>query len=299
MPENGIDTTEEILKRLLVNIEAFKRIEKDNERLQTLLLKNEARNRTEYSKKIIQDAVESKKREVTTKNLAKEAIEKFRKANDFLGKELFLERKKNSYLSKKYLELSTIAKRLHYDNKIMKSFLTKNSIEKNRANQRMLDITKKLEEKHELVKISYKGLMKEHELTKLDMEKKLLLEQKKNEFLEKKYIGLVNAYEASKNEYNRARKMNEALIQKLGIMQKKSLANEKVLSARTEMIKVFFENKLKELAKSQIDKEIDYKARIESMSRDLVKYYNELKSSKQKYFIREKEIKEKIKLIFD
>jgi hypothetical protein len=299
MPESGIDTTEEILKRLLVNIDAFKRIEKDNQRLQTVLLKNEAIKRTDYSKKIIQEAVEAKKREVTTKSLAKEAIEKFRKANDILGKELVVERKRNSYLSKKYLELSTIAKRLHYDNKIMKAFLTKNNFEKNRMNQKMFEVTKKLEEKHELVKISYKGLMKEHELTKLDMGKKLLLEEKKNEFLEKKYTGLVNAYDISKNDYNRARKINEALVQKLSIMQKKSLANENVLAARTEMIKIFFENKLKDMAKGQIDKEIDYKSRIESMSRDLVKYYNELKSSKQKYFIREKEIKEKIKDIFN
>ena len=82
-------------------------------------------------------------------------------------------------------------------------------------------------------------------------------------------------------------------------MQKKSIANENVLSARTEMIKAFFTNRLKEMAKLQINKEIDYRARIESLSRDLTKYYEELKSSKQKYFSREKIIKEKIKEIFD
>jgi hypothetical protein len=299
MPESGFDNREGILKRLLSNIEAFKRIEKENRALQAALLKKEAYKRDDSSRRLLQEAVNAGKREAQTKKLAKDAIDRLMKANEFLGKELALERKRNAFLSKKYLELSTMAKQLNYDNKLMKAFLMKTNSQKEKVSQRLANITEKLEEKHALVKISYKNLLREHELTKLDTEKNILIEKKKNEFLEKKYTGLVEAFERAKNDYSRTRKMNEALIQKLKILQEKSLANEKVLSARTEMIKVFFENKLKEMAKLQINKEIDYRARIESLSRDMVKYYNELKSSKQKYFTREKEIKEKIKEIFD
>jgi hypothetical protein len=221
------------------------------------------------------------------------------KANDMLGKEIAIERKRNAFLSKKYLELSTMAKQLNYDNKLMKAFLMKTNSQKESVSQRLANVTEKLEEKHALVKISYKNLLREHELAKLENEKKNLIEKRKNEFIEKKYTGLVEAFDRAKNDYTRTRKLNEALVQKLKLMQEKSLANENVLSARTEMIKTFFENRLKEMAKLQINKEIDYKARIESLARDLTKYYNELKSSKQKYFTREKEIKEKIKEIFD
>ncbi len=299
MPEGMLDNTEEILKRLLINIEAFKRLERNNQKLQQILLSEEAAKKADYRIRVEQAVAEAGKKESETKKVAKEAIDKFRKANEFLVRELETVQRKNSFLSKKYIELSNLAKKLNYDNKLMKSVLMKNNSEKNTMNEKVLFFTKKLEEKHELSKLSYKNLVKEHELSRLELERKFSVEKKRADFHDNREKALIDAFDKAKNDYNRSRKINEALLPKILMLQKESLANEKVLNARTELIKNFFEKKLKELAKTHIDKEIDYKTRIESMSKDLAKYYEELKNSKQKYFMREKEIREKIKKIFD
>jgi flagellar biosynthesis regulator FlbT len=72
-----------------------------------------------------------------------------------------------------------------------------------------------------------------------------------------------------------------------------------LLEKRTQLIKQEFEKKLKQIVKQQLDKEIEYKSKIDSLGQDLKRYYEGLKKSKEKYYLREKELKEKLKEILN
>jgi hypothetical protein len=187
-------------------------------------------------------------------------------------------------------------KKIEEDSIRLRNILLKNQVllKKDFA-QKLMNISAETKQKERLAKIAHKSLLKETEEMKLELNKQLTIEKQKNTFLQEKLAKTVQAFKKLDDDYKKIQRLNQKSIERLIFLEKKSLANQEVLEAKTEMMTLAFEKKMGELAKQHLDKEIDYKSRIDSLNKDLAKYYAELKKSKQKYYMREKELKEKLK----
>lgn len=292
-----LNNTEEILKRLLINIEAFKKIEFDNLRLRDSLLKNQSDLKSGFKKKLDAMSFAMKEKDMLTDKVKQNILSEYKSYSEKLTKAVLDERAKYNFAKKKYAELYLIAKKLAEDNKKIKLvLLTKEDVLK-RLNTEKEHFAKSAREKDAALGFNFRKLVKSHELTKMKLGQKLIIEQKKNIFLKNKYLSVTEALAKIDSDYRNLQKINEKLIKKLSYLEKESLANQDILKAKTESLKRLFTEKLKEIAKLQLNKEIDYKTRIESLNKDLAKYYDELKESKLKYYVREKKLKEKLKEI--
>jgi hypothetical protein len=295
----SLDSTENVLKRLLLNIEAFKKIENENTKLRDIILKNQSILKQDYKKKLDTVTYALKEKDALTGSIKKDLFQKYKRYADLLTRQTLNEREKNNLLKKKYMELILVAKKISDDNKNLRLIILHNQdILKNEFEKRLKHLDEELKGKQLVETVSHKALIKEHEDAKLELKRLLFIEKKRKDILEKKNKDILLAMGKAFDEAKRLQSLNRKLIQRLAFLEKKSLANEQVLYAETELIKKAFENKLKEVIKLQLSKEIDYKAKIDSLSKDLAKYYEELKTSKVKYYNREKDIKEKIKAIF-
>jgi len=294
---SNLQKTENILKRLLINIEAFKQIESDNIQLRDMLLKNQNQLKQEYKKKLEALAYLIKEKESGKDNAKENAIKQYKTFAEKLVRKMLIESERSLLVQKKYAELYLLSKKLNEDNKRLKElFLRHKEILKSEVDNKIKTSVSNLKS---LVEAKHKGLLKEHEEMKIELDKKVVIEKKRNEFLTKKYASLLMGFGKLEKDYAKIEALNHKLIQRLAFLEKKSMANESVVIARTEIMKGFFDKKLREMAKMQIDKEIDYKTKIDSLSKDLAKYYTELKKSKQRYYFREKELKEKLKEILN
>jgi hypothetical protein len=288
--------TEEILKRLLINIEAFKKIENENIRLRKTLLENQNILKGAYKQKLEELSYAVKEKDSLKQKIKAELLSKYRSYLEKLTKETITAKEENNLLRKKYKELFILSKKTAEDNKVLKTVLQQNrELFKMEFERKLRQLTKEVKDKQLLAEASHKSLIKEHEETKIELSKKHVLEKEKNAFLVKKYDQVASLLEAREKEFKKMQLLNQKLIQRLAFLEKKSLANEEVLEARTSLISSAFEKKLKEVIKIQVDKEVDYKAKIESLTKDLAKYYNALKDSKSRYYKRERELKEKLK----
>ena len=92
--------------------------------------------------------------------------------------------------------------------------------------------------------------------------------------------------------------INKKLILKIDHINHTSIGNKRILDLKLNSMRKELENKLRDITKQHIDKEIESKATIESLKKDLSRYYSELKILKEKYYKRELELKEKIKQLF-
>jgi len=197
---------------------------------------------------------------------------------------------------KKLLVNIEALKSIQNDNVHLRNILLQNQhLLREDFEKKIQKIANDLRSKQELAQLSHKSILKEYEENKLELKKKLILEVRRNELLVKRYKTVAIKYMKTDEEKRKLDRINRKILQRLIYLEKKSLANEDVLKARTEIIKEAFEKKTMEIAKQNLDKEIGYKARINSLLKDLSKYYNELNITKHNYYKREKELKERLK----
>ncbi len=293
-------STENILKRLLINIEAFKRIEQENSLIKKELIQNQFVLKREYKRKLDElNYVIKEKNNIETK-VKTELLIKYKKYLENLSREIIKQKQENNVFRKKYKELFDISRKTSDDNKKLRLILLHNKdLIKLEFQRKLKQIMKEHSDNKTLSAAKHKMLLKEYENRKLDMTEKLESEKQKNEFLIQRYGKIKTLLEQREKEYKTLINLNKKIIQRLAFLEKNSLGNEQVLEARTQVIKQAFEDKLKEITKIQITKEVDYKAKISSLMEDLAKYYDELKESKRKYYTREKELKEKLKEILN
>lgn len=296
--EGHLDNTEQVLKRLMINIQAFKKIEQENNKLKQMILENQTLIKQDFKKKLEEVVQSSKKKKDIVKKNQQVLIKQFKVFIEKLNRKIIREIEKNNLLRKKYYEVYQIAKKLYQDNtKIKITLLKNNGVLRKKFEDKFKEIRTSLVDKQKVSEGHHKTLLKKHEEIKLELNKKIVLEKSQNTMLEKKYKDLVKNSEKILEDNKKLQTMNKKMLHALSFFEKRSIANQKVLEDQAKLIQQGFENKLKKITKLQLNKEIEYKTKIGSLTNDLKKYYDELRKSKQKYYLREKELKEKLKEI--
>lgn len=294
-----LNNTEQILKRLLINIEAFKRIEIDNMRLRSSLLTNHSSLKSEFKNKLDMMSAALKEKEAAGKKIKESIQSQYKKFSETLTKVALEEKQKNDILRKRYSELYLVTKKLSNENKNLKAVLMHNEGFLKRLNEEKERFVSATKEKTSMLDLSHKKLLRTHEETKIKLSQKLQIETRKNEFLKSKYIAASEALSKLDSGYRQLQKFNEKIMTRLNYLEKLSLANQDVLRSKNESMRSAFTEKLKGMARLQLNREVEYKAKIESLSKDLANYYEDLKKSKLRYYEREKRLKEKLKEILD
>jgi len=314
----SIQQTEKALKSLLSNISHLRTLEEDNKKLKEILSKDRDVLNKRYKDKISLLVDTFKKKNLTSKIKYEKILEEFRKINFILHNSLIHEKKKRSDLIDNYKKLIHVTQKLYGDREDMKiknkelldklQFLKEKGIEKavyDRTKEleegfaeKLIQIEKKLENKKKILRHTKEKILKKHEETKFDMIKELELLKKKNAFLQNKHSELTEIFEKTVRKKRDVENINKKIISKVREMERNSISNEDQLEKAIEKFRTEFEEKLEELTKEQLDKEIEYKAKIDSLTRDLKRYHLELSEYKKKYYEREKKLKEKIKELF-
>ncbi len=284
----------------MINIQAFKKIEQENNKLKQMILENQKLIKQDFKKKLEEISQSSKEKEDVVKKNQQVLVKQFKVFIEKLNRKIIREIEKNNLLRKKYYEIYQISKKLYQDNtKIKITLLKNNDVLKKRFEGKFKEIKTSLVDKQKTTETRHKTLLKKHEEIKLELNKKIVLEKSRNVTLEKKYKELISASEKILQDNKKLQTMNKKMLSALSFFEKRSVANQKVLEDQAKLIQQGFENKLKKITKLQLSKEIEYKTKIGSLTNDLKKYYDELRKSKQKYYKREKELKEKLKEILD
>lgn len=281
-----------VLEKILSNVKSIKQIEKENIELK----KGFVENQQHINNKKIDDLIEIlNHKELKFREFHKNILEDYKKFKENTDKLIVSEKEKNNLILKKYKELILYVQKIKQENNYLKStslktkFLLKKDFEKR--------INKILDE-HEIYKNTHKNIVKEHEEFKLDLKKQREIEREKSEFLAKKNHELLSMNEEIEKKNNDLVEINKRLLLKINQLNHTSIGNKKILDSKIESMRKELEDKLRDLTKQHLDKEIEYRAIIGSLKKDLSRYYSELNILKEKYFKREKELKEKIKLIF-
>ncbi|MBN2367624.1 hypothetical protein JXC34_01295 [Candidatus Woesearchaeota archaeon] len=309
---SSLSRAEDILKELQSNIQDYKILEKDNLKLKSSLQRSRKLQK-EFEERMLALAYTFSEKHKESEDKYKKLLKKYIGLNVVLNKNLSKEKKKATSLAEDCQKLMAFSKKVYDDKKrveeLNKSILEKlsewkiktveeqirkrNLALKQEIEDRFRNISEKIKEKEKLYDSRQKSILKQHEEMKLDLNKKVLEEKERADLMAHRYDELSEVSKRVLEEKNRLEKMNRSIVKKIALAEKGSIANKEELDRRTEMIKREFEEKLKEIAKQQIEQEIEYRAKIESLTKDLKKYYEELKEYKGKYFEREKEIKEK------
>ncbi len=191
-------------------------------------------------------------------------------------------------------------KKIEENNLKLRKLLLKNQdLIKSDMYDKFNKLTKSVKEEKKKSQHKHKSLLREYEELKLELNKRLAKEKEKNIHLTTQYKKLLKGTKEIYENYEKMKLLNNRIMDKLTLLSKKSLANEDLLKQKTILIRKNFEDRLKKLGKLHLDKEIEYKTQVESLTEDLKRYYGELKESKKKYYEREKDIKEKFKEILN
>lgn len=293
---NKLMNTEAILKKLLINIEAFKKIEQENNELKKQLIANQNLLKFDYKRKFSELNKLLKEKEDIKEKVKTELLLKYRSYLEKITKEFLRLKQENVLLKKKYFDIYELVKKTNEENKKLRIVLINNrNLARIEFEKKLFKILKEHKDNKTLLEAKHKSILKEYETHKLELKEKYEIEKQKNISLYEKYEKLRTLFEKREAEFKKIILLNKKLLKRVEYLEKNSLGNENVLKARTELIKKAFEDKLKEVVKENLGKEIEYKAKINSLMEDLTKYYEELKQSKLKYYKREKEIKEKLK----
>jgi hypothetical protein len=297
---DSLQSTESVLKRLLINLNAFKKIEDENKKLKVVLLKNQELLKKNFKKKLEELNANLKAKEQLAAKVQNNILQQYKIFTDKLSRKLDREQTKNKFLVKKYNELFSTATRIDEENKKMKLVLKKHKeITDKQFQKKIKDLLNKFEENKKIDQYNHKSLLKQHEEVKLELSKQLKVEKTRTEVLDRKYKEMMLAFKNLHKNNLELQEMNKKILKKLFFLARKSVANENVLEKKNEIVKQNFENKLKDVIKQQLNKEIEYKAKIDALNSDLRKYYDELLKSKKRYYSREKELKEKLKEILN
>lgn len=287
---------EKILQDLLLNYEQIKILEEDNLKLKNILVENQNKVKTGFINKInilTELLIKNDQEYKNTKYKLKDNYNNFVK---HFNSKVIQEKEKNQILHTRNERLINLVKKLEYNNQ---ELLVKNTkiqyLLKKTFEKKIYSLSKDLR----FSKSSHKNILKEHQKYKIEYENELQLEKNKVGFLSKKHKELILMVEKTEEENKKIKDYNKKLISKIDYLHNNILSNNEKLESRFEIIKEKFEEKLKQNLKQNLDKEIEYKARVDSLNKDLGKYIHELKNIKEKYYTKEQVLKEKIKNILD
>ena len=282
IPENNI-----VLENILKNIENIKKLEQDNKKLKNLLLKNQDSMEGNLNNKIndLINILNKKEAEfLEYKNKIKQNHEKLIiNFNEYLNKE----KQKNKLLKTLLPEF----KKVKLENTLMLKkhaklkYILKKDFEKRIS---------KINDEYKINKVKHQSILKDFEKDKLNFNSLLEEQKQKNLILREKYIQLRNKAEEIEAENKKIKFVNKKLVDKINYLHENTLGNDKKLAQKSHELKNQFEIKLKNMAKQFLEKEIEYKTRIDSLNFSLKKYFTELKELKQKYYNREEELKNKL-----
>ncbi len=283
------NSNNKLLSQILNNVESIKNIEKENAELKKRLLEN----RDKINERKVEELIKVLNyKEKKYKEFHNNILEHYEKVKKNTNKTIKLEKHRYETLEKKYKELLIYANKIKQEKDYLKTtsiktkFLMKKNFEKK---------IKKILGEYELHKKTHKDIIREHEDFKINMKNQHMLQIKKSEFLAKKNSELIEMNKELEKEKLRFMETNKKLLFKLNEINKSSIGNKKVLNNKIESMRKELEEKLKDLTKQHLDKEIEYRATIDSLKKDLSKYYSELRNLREKYNRREKELRGKIK----
>jgi hypothetical protein len=214
----NLATTESILKRLLINIEAFKKIELENKKLRHEILVNQTILKKDFNEKLKVLSSSFKEKEDLTKENLKKLLREFKLFIDKLNKKIVRETEKNKFLRKKYLSLYNLAERLDKENKKLKFVLLKKDLFlKQNLNKNLKYLDKTIKNKQKIIETRHKSLLKQHEEIKLELNKRLTVEKNKNELLSKKYENLLMRLKEIQKDNLKLQKFNKKILQRLAL----------------------------------------------------------------------------------
>ncbi|MEM2130969.1 MAG: hypothetical protein QXR96_00450 [Candidatus Woesearchaeota archaeon] len=297
--KNSLESTEAVLKKLLINIESFKKIEQENNELKKILLENQKILNYDYKKKFLELTKLLKEKEDIKEKTKTELLLKYKAYFEKIFRELIKSKQENNNLKKRYSVLFELTKKTINDNKNLQLLLKHNhEINKLEFEKKLFKILKEYKDNKFLLEKKSKDILKDYELKKINIGKNYEIEKQKNLILANKNKELSEKLKERENQIKKIVLLNQKFLKKIEILEKNSLANNEILKIKTNELKNKFEDNLKLIAKEFLKKELSYKAKINSLTEDLEKYYNELKEIKKKYYERENELKEKFADIF-
>ncbi|MEM2139066.1 MAG: hypothetical protein QXM96_02850 [Candidatus Woesearchaeota archaeon] len=297
--KNSLESTEAVLKKLLINIESFKKIEQENNELKKILLENQKILNYDYKKKFLELTKLLKEKEDIKEKTKTELLLKYKAYFEKIFRELIKSKQENNNLKKRYSVLFELTKKTINDNKNLQLLLKHNhEINKLEFEKKLFKILKEYKDNKFLLEKKSKDILKDYELKKINIGKNYEIEKQKNLILANKNKELSEKLKERENQIKKIVLLNQKFLKKIEILEKNSLANNEILKIKTNELKNKFEDNLKLIAKEFLKKELSYKEKINSLTEDLEKYYNELKEIKKKYYERENELKEKFADIF-
>jgi len=161
-------------------------------------------------------------------------------------------------------------KKIELDNRNLRRLLLKNQdYLKNEFYNKLKGISDSMEKKQIDAQTKHKSLLKKHEEAVIEFKKNLEIEKKKNLFLRKKSREIFAIAKQFQEENYNLKTINRKLLHQIKEMEKNSLANQEELNKRTLKIKEEFEAKISSIVKGQLNKDVAYRAKIESLSKNL------------------------------
>ncbi|MCM2324903.1 MAG: hypothetical protein NDI94_00425, partial [Candidatus Woesearchaeota archaeon] len=273
---------------ILNNYEEIKKLEQDNKKLKAMILKAQD---SAVLKNKINDLIHLlDEKDLQFTRLQEKIRIDYGKVISILTKKLDYEREKNKRMPFFENQIEALKK----ENKALRmqelrtQFLLKKSFQK-----KLLEVNNNYKihtEKHRLT-------IKEFEELKLENKKNIEIEKQRNLAIIARNKNLNEMVMKAEEDNKRLRELTIQQSRKIEDMHKFTLANKNVLNQKISEIKQEAENKVKKIAKEFLDREIEYKTRIESLNKDLGRYLHELKEVKEKYYQRELELKEKFRNI--
>ncbi|MFH2020812.1 MAG: hypothetical protein ABIJ34_05325 [archaeon] len=285
--DNSRKEKDEYSKRILANLQKIRQLDEDNKQLRVMFLKNK-----EAVKRINEQKIESlvkilNHKEVQFKEYQSKIKHDFDRIIGILSAKLEQEQKRAEY----YKGFTSAMKTLQRENTELKSELVKvKFLMKKDFEKKILGIT-------DIMKLEqHKGrnILKEYETKKLGFQEEIETEKQKNTKLLMRIKEMQDNAIGIAEENSRLSKIAEDMTKKLQYISSHSLGNEKILHDKINLMRKELEDKVKDIAKLYLDKEIEYKARVDSLTLDMKRYYEELRLLKEKYYSREQKLKEKI-----
>lgn len=278
-----------LLNQVLRNLDSIKKLENDNKKLQELILKSQD---SKILKKKVDDLLYLLGEKDKNLRIIEEKIKNEHGRIIFeLKKRYDDEKEANSRLQKKILLLSKYVN----ENKRLKVYISKLQFIMKKEYEKKLD---DLNDGFLIYKEKHKSILKDAEEHKLGFRKNLEIERKRNEELAEINRSLYSRIKELESKNEKLTEMNKKIFYDYTAIKEVRSNKEKEIEERKKSVETSAKNKVNEIAKEFLEKEIEYRARIESLNNDLKSYIGQLNDIKSKYYRREKELKEKFKELF-
>jgi hypothetical protein len=280
--------SDQITKRILDNLENIRKLQSENNKLKTVLVENQESIKRGQEQKLKSLIGILNYKDAKYKEYQQKVKEDFAKVVANLARKLQQEREKNMQLQK----IVPLIRSLKEENKqIREDFIRFKFMMKKEYVGKM----KSLNDNYRLHSIKSKDLVKEYELHKLESKQAVEVAKQRNLQLIIKVQELTDSLNEQEKENKRLSSVISEQMSRLKYLDQNSLANDKKLDFKIREMRAELEAKLKNVTKTYLDKELEYRARIESLNQDMKRYHDELKFFKEKFYRREMELKQKLK----